>query len=193
MGRSQVKYNRTHGRPGTKGRGSGGRGRGRAATEARPAQQSLQPQGDNAWRFENEVSVPSATGTEVDLDLLHLDNPKLPNKYENVENESVSQQLVKGIDMSAMGRALDQLSVSQRLGIPSYLTVDLEVKGVISNKASKDDGKGKSKAAESSSVTSGTLQDSDENEGASQVPVGEEDGSTGSEDDLDSWLDSVIT
>ena len=193
MGRSQVKYNRTHGRPGTKGRGSG---RGRAAEMSR--QQQPQPQGDNAWRFEKEASDPS---TEVDLQLLDLETQTLPQYSENEENED-DQQLVKGINVSSMGKALDQLSVAQRLGIPSYLTVDLEVKDVNSSWALKD-GKGKSNEIDSSPLTRQVRarqendvaepHPSDNNAGVNHVPTKEDDGSTGNEDDLDAWLDSVIT
>lgn len=183
MGRSQVKYNRTHGRPGTKGRG-GGRGRGAESS----SRQQQQPQGDNAWRYENLAPTEHTSG--MNLEMLNLETQKLPQYSENAVEDFGG--------LHDMGKALDQLSVAERLGIPAYLTVDLEV-GENKNKMkdekvpSLDTRKTNNKSADAASK-----QTRDENEARTGDPpsnktTNKNDSSGDEEDDLDAWLDTVIT
>jgi hypothetical protein len=165
MGRSQVKYNRTHGRPGTtKGRGSGGRGK----TESRaPGQTINKPhQGDNTWRYETANSGPSSSHLEQ---LLDLETARLPHFSENTSEEE--SLLLKGINLVSMGKALAQLSVAERLRIPARLTVDLEDRSV----GSKD------------RVSSHPVDGKVKNTVSENLDVKDD-----AEDDLDAWLDTVI-
>jgi hypothetical protein len=169
MGRSQVKYNRTHGRAGTKGRG--GRGGGRTESTPGRAVKPQPQQGDNAWRYESASSTgPSSNHLEQ---LLNLETSTLLQYSEKpTEEESF---LVKEINLSTMGKALAQLSVAQRLSIPAHLTVDLEVKSV--PQGPKDllsfDGPDDEKV---------------EKTGSENVLDVKDD----ADDDLDAWLDTVI-
>jgi len=187
MGRSQVKYNRMHGRPGTKGRGGRGRGSGESS-------RSQPPQGDNAWRYENDAS---SAVPEMDLELLDLETQKLPQYVEKTEDENDGQQLVNGINMSALGKALDRLSVAQRLKIPAYLTVDLEV---TSSRVATKGGKGMSNEVDNPPASLETRDESgltaekqDSDNKADQDPTNDAKDADGNEDDLDTWLDSVIS
>ena len=93
-----------------------------------------------------------------------------------------------GVNLSAMGKALDSLSVADRLGIPAYLTVDLEVKDVRSAQVSL-------KTDVDESASRSALPDKKEIQEAPTITKEDnESHGTGDEDeDLDSWLDSVIT
>ena len=189
MGRSQVKYNQTHGRPGAKGRG-GGRGRGGSdkATSRCAAPPPPQPPHDdtNAWRYENSV-ISHTDG--MDLEMLDLETQRLTQyPVEKVEQTEEGQEFFGGVNLSAMGKALNSLSVADRLGIPAYLTVDLEVKDLKSAQASL-----KTDVDESSSRSA--LPDKKEIQQATTI-TNEDNKSHGTDDedeDLDSWLDSVIT
>jgi len=193
MGRSQVKYNRTHGK---KGRG-GGRGRGRGRGAETPSSRSHeQPRDNNAWRYEMsnpEADALAATGG-MDAELLDLETQRLPQYYsEKLENENNGQDLAKGISLSAMGKALDQLSEAQRLGVPAHLTVDLEVRDTTnSNVVSK--GIQDENATVTATRTEETREDKSD-EGVEHHPSSNDnnDAEGADEDNLDAWLDSVIT
>jgi len=188
MGRSQVKYNRTHGRAGAKGRGGGGRGRGSAESSSR--QQAIKPQGDNAWRYESASSSMPSIDDGMDLEMLSLETQRVSQYSEKVEDNADGQQLVKGINMSAMGKALNQLSVAQRLRIPAYLSVDLEFRDANSTEPKR--GNEPSETCEKSPLAAKQTEDDDKETGK-EDPTMNDDDSGGGEDDLDAWLDSVIT
>ena len=194
MGRSQVNFNKIHGRPGSKGRGIGGRGRGSSTASSR--RQHQQPLGDNAWRYDTKSHTASTTADEMDLEMLNLETQKLPQYMysETVETEAVGQERAKGISVKQMGKALDQLSVSQRLGIPSYLTLDLEVRDV-SNRSMPSQGGNVNKPPVSTQEPCIHRDETDEGavENNREVPAKDEKDATDREDDLDAWLDSVIT
>lgn len=188
MGRSQVKYNKTHGRPGTKGRGRGGGGRTSTKQHSRAAAQL--PQGDNAWRYET-TTTHSSLEPEVDLEMLDLETHKLPQYSETKEEGDHSDGflLVGGaIDLSKMGKALDKLSVAERLGIPSYLTTELEVRDTSRKEINDLSAASVHKQGDVLSSTSPV----DDEERKQEVLAGDEDDSKRGDDDLDAWLDSVI-
>lgn len=187
MGRSQVKYNQTHGRPGAKGRGGGGR-TGRGGSAAKATSRRAEPDDTNAWRYENNAI--SHTGG-MDLEMLDLETQKLTQyPAEKVEQIDKRRELFSGVNLSAMGKALESLSVADRLGIPAYLTADLEVRGARSTQVSLQTDVDKSASRFSADdvpdeiheATTITKEDNEESHG-----TGDED------EDLDSWLDSVIT
>lgn len=180
MGRSQVKYNRTHGRSGTKGRV--GRGGGRtASTPGRAVKPQPQQQRDNAWRFEIE-SESSSGPSSIHLEqLLHLETSGLLPQYsEKLTEDDESSLLVKEINLSSMGKTLAQLSVAQRLSIPARLTVDLEVRSA----------REESHPKHPLSCNNDPVDEKADKTGSSgNVLVDVEDDA---EDDLGAWLDTVI-
>lgn len=184
MGRSQVKYNKTHGRPGTKGRGGGGRGRGTSLYR-----QQQEPQGDNAWRYESATTRTESPNFGINMEMLDLETRK--QYYSSSKTVTVEEDTFVGgknrIDISKMGKALDRLSVAERLSIPAYLTVDLEVRE--SKKGDADLSTSSARDMESKqaftnveSAADGAIKDSSE-----------ETKTERDEDDLDTWLDTVIT
>lgn len=197
MGRSQVKYNQTHGRPGTCAKGRGGRGRGRAPEPSSRRHQPPPPTpGDNAWRYESALVVETSDG--MDLEMLELETQRLSQySTEKLEKSRDGQPLLKGINMSSMGKALDQLSVAQRLGIPAHLTVDLEVRDVnISSSVAPQSEKDKDSAhiQESTGNESDAASKRTGEQGSVADDMKDDNEATGGEvDDLDAWLDSVIT
>lgn len=190
MGRSQVKYNQTHGRPGAKGRGGGRAGRGgsvkassQPAAAAPPPQPSHAHEDTNAWRYENRAISYNDDG--MDLEMLELETQRLTQyPAEKVEQTDEGHEFFRGVDLSAMGKALDNLSVADRLGIPTYLTVDLEVKGVRPAQVSLNADKSASHSTFRGKIQEAPLITKDDIESQG---TGDED------EDLDSWLDSVIT
>lgn len=192
MGRSQVKYNQTHGRRGAKGRGGGRTGRGGSASKATSSRRAAPSQPSNhddtnAWRYEN--SAISHTGG-MDLEMLDLETQKLTQyPAEKVEQIDEGRVLFSGVNLSAMGKALDSLSVADRLRIPAYLTVDLEVKRETSPQVSS-----KTDVDKSASRSADDVPDKIHEATTITKEGNEESHGSGDEDeDLDSWLDSVIT
>lgn len=165
MGRSQVKYNRTHGRPGTS-KGRGGRGRTESRAPGQTITRNRPHQGDNTSHYESASSGPSSSHLEQ---LLDLETKRIPHYSEKpTEEESL---LLKGLNLVSMGKALAQLSVAERLRIPARLTVDLEVRNVGSKDRFSSDPDGEKV----------------ENNVSENLDVKDD-----AEDDLDAWLDTVI-
>jgi hypothetical protein len=99
-----------------------------------------------------------------------------------------------------MGRTLDQALVAERLRIPAYLTVNLETRDANITKVTMKTSKGLSAAHATNAVRV------DESAGDSALGANEEkdetritnndkelQGTSGEDEDLDSWLESVIT
>jgi hypothetical protein len=192
MGRSQVKYNRTHGRSGTKGRV----GRGGGRTESTPGRavkpQQQQQQGDNnAWRFEIESESSTSAGPgSIHLEqLLHLETsgllPQYSEKLTEDDDESSSLLFVKEINLSSMGKTLAQLSVAERLSIPARLTVDLEVRSVREESHPKHPLSCNNDPVDEKVDKTGSS-------GNELVDVEDDDAEDDDDDDLGAWLDTVI-
>lgn len=124
--------------------------------------------------------------------MLDLETQRLTQySTEKIEERDGQLSLEGRIDVSSMAKTLEQMSVAQRLGIPAYLTVDLEVRGDNTSRESLKTGK------DSTSTKETPGNDRNHTGGAKgKEATTNDDGNeaTGDEDDdLDAWLDSVIT
>lgn len=253
MGRSQVKYNRTHGR----GRGKQGSGSAESPSEPKGASQQHKNKsqqsslaGSNAWRYEKRASSSSnlnradrnnSITDQQQLDAFLQQGDQIPyygggaydydddGDDDDISMASASQYApcnfvsVSQIDGFALAEALKRLRPSVRLGLSSGPTSIYKAIGRRLDKGSRDEKDVKmtvigmeeerarqAKLAEyhrdaASRIAGGSNTISHEHDevkvAAGGVSIQQEDDpsndSTGTnmddDEDLDAWLDSVIT
>ncbi|KAL7502562.1 hypothetical protein ACHAXN_000502 [Cyclotella atomus] len=182
MGRSQVQWNKTHGRPGQTGRGRGPAGRDDRSSRKR---QDLSKLGDNSYRFENKPTNALDAADDYDglLDAIHLSSYIEPD---DLLDDSVKEQRQDylSIDVADMAKCFDHLPMAARLNIPLHVGRHLEeLYGGIRKK---------------------TLAELREDAMVKSVAVGEvkvlgasssakEANADKDEDDLEAWLDDIIS
>jgi hypothetical protein len=181
MGRSQVLRNQRQGRPGQKGRGdSGGRtSSSKQEKDIRPQQQVV---GNNAWRFQEET-LSEDDDTQLDEKLLALESH---GKYANQVTEEVDSMTITAtfkLNVDQIQKGLASVSLSEILGLPPHLTASLEEQsrhlvGATLRQSNKDT---QADASEKKVV----LVDAETKD--------KNDSKENDEDDMESWLDSVIS
>ena len=169
MGRSQVKYNQAHGRPGQQ----GGRG-----THHSKKQEAVVFKRDDNYQDDNDnnhpIIVEEATILEEDIEMNVMVLESYGNYISQTENHytndiATSHHHNYGLDLSFMRQLLvSTLTVAERLKVPHYL---------ISNEDDNHDG-------DESMININHVYQDEKNNG--------NDHDNEVEDDLDSWLDSVI-
>lgn len=121
--------------------------------------------------------------------MLDLETQRMTQYLVEKVEESDGQLSLKEIDVSAMGKALDGLSLAQRLGVPAYLTANLEVRGENTSRTAPK--------ANGGLISSKETPLGKESESASKpeeaATNNDKHAAGGDDDDLDAWLDSVIT
>lgn len=185
MGRSQVQRNKTHGRPGQGRGGRGGPGRGDKISRKR---QDLSKLGDNSYRFENTSAATDAID-EYDglLDAIHLSSYVEPD---NILDESYEQHDYLSIDLAGMAKCLEQLPIADRLKLPQHVGRHLEeMYGGVRKKTLAE-------LREDALVQADVETNNDEVSGepskdAAEVSTSGDDKKD--EDDLEAWLDDMIS
>ena len=164
MGRSQVKYNQAHGRPGQKG------GRGSSHSKQQEAVVFKRNDRDQDDDNNNNIVQEAAIIEDIEMNVMVLEsygNYMSPTENQYTNDIATSHHHNYGLDLSSMRQLLvSTLTVAERLKVPHYL---------ISNEDDNHDGD------ESMININHDYQDEKNNENDNEV-----------EDDLDSWLDSVI-
>ena len=184
MGRSQVLRNKIHGRPGQTGRGRGaGRGRGEAKRR-----QDLSKLGDNAHRFEKQ-SFQVDDHYDGLLDEIHLADII-------VESDDLfcdSKRDVEGtddylsIDVAGLAKCLEQLPIAERLNLPQHVGKHLE----------EMYGGGRKKTLaelrEDANVQHHHVQNMQPEKSSESTTIETAKSDAAHEDDLEAWLDDMIS
>jgi len=188
MGRSQVQRNKTHGRPG-QGRGSGRGGSSRGGPGRGTRKQDLSKLGDNSHRFENR-SPDLNTSDEYDglLDDInfsgYIEPDDLFGDMGTPRDFKVDDSL--SIDVASLARCLEQLPIAERLNLPEHVGKHLEdmYGGVRKKTLAELREEAKFQVADEISERSATKQQQDSTR---------EGSCTADEDDLEAWLDDMIS
>mmetsp|Transcript_12388 Transcript_12388/g.20529 ORF Transcript_12388/g.20529 Transcript_12388/m.20529 type:complete len:212 (-) Transcript_12388:53-688(-) len=211
MGRSQVKYNQRNGRPGQKGRGGGGRegrggGRGSSSTDSDdinkrpPARAAKTNLGDNTWRYQQDDEDVTEE-SKLDEQLLALESHgNYANQVSATEEDdgniggSSTTSIITLINVVRMQEALTTVSLGDILRLPPYLTASLEhqsrpVIGLAKKQTLRDNEKRieATPAAKCDAPPTPEKLQQDNQEDAIVEEEAEE------ENDMESWLDSVIS
>mmetsp|Transcript_28547 Transcript_28547/g.42190 ORF Transcript_28547/g.42190 Transcript_28547/m.42190 type:complete len:190 (+) Transcript_28547:131-700(+) len=189
MGRSQVAFNQRHGgRSGQK--GGRGIGRGVSTSNHRPTQTL----GDNLWRHnaDSHISVEQQLEEKV-LALESHGNYSNQMKEESSHEESFMEM---SLDVQTLKECFDTLPLCDLLNLPPHLTefidtsrpsLKVQNEGEVSNPVTKDKDHILSLREEKEKRIN-LKNDDSKNEG----PVKEVD-EDDEDDDMESWLDSVIS
>jgi hypothetical protein len=190
MGRSQVQRNKTHGRPGQTGRGRGSSGRGGPDRSSRK-RQDLSKLGDNSYRFENNKSTNNfSDADDYDglLDAIHLSSYVEPDDFLD-DSGNEHQQDYLSIDVAGMAKCLERLPMAARLNIPLHVGRHLEeMYGGVRKKTLAE-------LREDSMVQSAVVGEVKGSGGQSNgtCSSAKEVNADKDEDDLEAWLDDMIS
>ena len=190
MGRSQVQRNKTHGRPG-QGRGSGRGGPGRGGSGKGARKRDLSKLGDNSHRFQN-TSPDLNTSSEYDglLDDInfsgYIEPDDLFGDVDTPRDLVVEDYL--SVDVAGLAQCLERLPIADRLNLPEHVGKHLEdtYGGVRKKTLAELREEAKVQVADEISERTGTTQ---HQQGATKV----EGSCTVDEDDLEAWLDDMIS
>ena len=198
MGRSQVKYNQSHGRPGQRGGRGGRHDKDRYKHEEQQQQQEVvivhNNRNENSWQDpginnnnKNHATVQEAiatttattTTTKEDIEINVMALESYGNYMSQTDNHLTNEMATSlnhyGLDLSRMRQLLvSTLTVAERLKVPTYL---------ISN---ENDNHGSDEYMDKNNIDIGL----DCHKSDKEVMEEEEEEE---EDDLNSWLDSVIS
>jgi hypothetical protein len=180
MGRSQVQRNKTHGRPGQAGRGRGIGGAGRGSRTGK--RQDLSKLGDNSYRFENK-SVDVGDDYDGLLDAIHISGYVEPDDLfdETTHDQSADDYL--SIDVAAMAKCLEQLPIAERLNLPGHVGKHLEeMYGGVRKKTLAE-------LREDDKVQV----DCEKKSSAAQTNNSAKANGSADEEDLEAWLDDMIS
>ena len=185
MGRSQVLFNQKHGRPGSKGRGPGrGRGRGADHHHHNNKHQHETIEGDNAWRYEQEEQ--ESIAELLDQRVLALEaHGNYSNQASLLEtHEGGWSSATSSINLDELQKSLDALPLSYLLGLSSYLTEPCDSR----------------KTQRAAALTPEPLKTINPLWGTAEVgprsiksPEVDQQLDGNDEDDMESWLDRVIS
>mmetsp|Transcript_7629 Transcript_7629/g.11664 ORF Transcript_7629/g.11664 Transcript_7629/m.11664 type:complete len:192 (+) Transcript_7629:93-668(+) len=191
MGRSQVAFNQRHGSSGQ--RGGKGRGRGGSASKHIPKQQTL---GDNSWRFNTQ----SGGDQEQELEERVLALESHGNYSNQTKDESSNEEsfIEISLNMQALKDCLDTLPLCDLLQLSPHLTEFLEsprpsLQSLQNEGGTPTSAKSGRKQFPASKEEDGRIDvvhdDLGKNEGLSKGTDDHDE----DDDDMESWLDSVIS
>jgi hypothetical protein len=184
MGRSQVLFNQKHGRPGSKGRGPG-RGRGRGADHHNNNKHQHQTvEGDNAWRYKQEEQ--ESTAELLDQRVLALEEQgNYSNQASLLEtHEGGWSSATSSINLDELKKSLDALPLSYLLGLPSYLTEPCD---------SRKPQRAAALTPEPLKTLNPLSEMAEVDPRSIRSPEVDQQLDGDDEDDMESWLDSVIS
>lgn len=213
MGRSQVERNRIKGRPGGRGGrgrgGSGGGGRGgRSSSSSRRSGPDPRTLGDNAFRYErasrSKDTVLDDGGSDMLLDdfntglllgsdyhgashyELQEDDYNVPS-FENGDNDWMS------VDVQALTACLKQLPIHERLDIPYHVGNHIESRYGTDSAAGGKKTLAELREESKCIVNNDSVDVNKDSPGVKENKADDNDNNDGDEEDLDAWLDDMIS